>query len=64
MHKSIINYRIGDMTMKVLDLEQRRYDVRMRESERLAGLAAAQASGDAAAESKYREEDEEEGCVV
>uniref|UniRef100_A0A7S1C9Z9 Calcineurin-like phosphoesterase domain-containing protein n=1 Tax=Bicosoecida sp. CB-2014 TaxID=1486930 RepID=A0A7S1C9Z9_9STRA len=67
MHPVLVNFRIGDMCMRVLDLEKKRYTMRIANLEVLTKLAEAQASGNKEEEDRIRTaateaEDEEEAA--
>jgi hypothetical protein len=59
LHSVLLGNRIGDMSMRILDLEQRRHTARMMDLERYSTLAMLQAKGDAAGEAAFRKVDAE-----
>jgi len=59
MHPTLLSAHVGDLTMKVVDLESRRHSARMQELRRLARLAEAQARGDTELEAKIRAGEDE-----
>ena len=46
MHPFLLNYQVGNWTMKVIDLEVKRHALRMQEMDKLAAIAQKQAMGE------------------
>lgn len=59
LHTYLLSNRIGDVCMRVVDLEERRHAARMLDAERIATLAMLQAKGDTAGEAAFRKVDAE-----
>jgi hypothetical protein len=59
MHAMLSNGRIGDLSMRIVELEHRRNTARMLDLERLAALATIQSRNDITAEAAFRSADAE-----
>lgn len=56
-HALLMNHRVGDACLRLLELEGKRHAARCADLDRLEGLAAIQSTGDADAEAAFRKAD-------
>ncbi len=57
MHVFVVGARMGDLSLRIVDLEERRHVARVSDLERFTVLTGFQASGDAAGEAVFRKAD-------
>jgi hypothetical protein len=53
----VVDQRVGELTMKLIELESRRHAARLRDLGRVEALASIQETGDAEAEAEFRDKD-------
>lgn len=58
LHEFLIHYEIGDIALKIAELEHRRHEARLVDLKRLTKLYEAQSRGDNETEDFLRKEDE------
>lgn len=57
MHPFVVGARMGDLSLRIVDLEERRHAARMADLDRFSILAELQAKGDVEAEAAFRKKD-------